>query len=107
MEYQEARWQSQLEHLEVPDEALTSRERPVGFVDGTEPIPTKDGVAEVKAGYQKRSQKTFSLIVLAITPSLVYLVTLCNQPREAWEALQKQFERDMLEHKLLLKKQYF
>ena len=30
MDYREARRRSQLEHLEVPDEALTSREGPVG-----------------------------------------------------------------------------
>ena len=72
-----------------------------------EPIPTKEVVAEVKADYQKRSQKAFSVIVLAITPSQLYLVTSCERPREAGEALQNQFKRDTPANKLLLKKQYF
>ena len=35
-----------------------------GFVDGTEPVLTEGVAAEVKANYLKRSQKTFSVIVL-------------------------------------------
>ena len=93
-------WKFQMKHL------LLTKDR-WGFVDGTDPIPAEAATAEVKADYRKRSQKSFSVIVLAITSSQLYLVTSCLQPREAWEALRDQFERDTLANKLLLKKLYF
>ena len=64
-------------------------------------------MAEVNVDYRNRSQKEFSVIVLATTSSQLYLVTSCEQPGEAWGALRNQFERDTLANKLLLKKQYF
>ena len=35
------------------------------------------------------------------------MVTSCEQPREAWEALRNNFERDTLANKLFLNKKYF
>ena len=93
-------WKFQMKHLLLAKDLW-------GFVDGTEPVPAADAAAEVRADYRKRSQKAFSVIVLAISTSQLYLVTSCEQPREAWEALRNQFERDTLANKLLLKKQYF
>ena len=78
-------WKFQMKHLLLVKDLL-------GFVDGTETITTKDAAAEAKVDYQKRSQKAFLVILLATTPSQLYLVTLCAQPREAWEALRNQFE---------------
>ena len=71
-------WKFQMKHLLLAKDLW-------GFVDGTEPIPTEAATEEVKADYRKRSQKAFSVIVLAITSSQLYLVTSCEQPREAWD----------------------
>ena len=93
-------WKFQIKHLLLAKDLW-------GLVDGTEPMPTEEASAAAKADYRKRSQKAFSVLVLAITPSQLYLVTSCERPKEAWDALRNQFERDTLANKLLLKKQYF
>ena len=49
----------------------------------------------------------FSTIVLAISPSQLYLITLNDRLKPAWDALCNHFERDTLANKPLLKKQYF
>ena len=53
--------------------------------------------------FQKKLQKAFSTIVLAITTPQLYLVTLL---REARDALHDHCERDALANKLFLKSQY-
>ena len=60
-----------------------------------------------EADFQKRSQKAFSTIVMPIISSQLYLITSCEEPADAWIALQDHFERDTLINKLILKKQYF
>ena len=47
------------------------------------------------------------MIVMAIYPSQLYLITSYKQPNPAWDALCGHFEKDSLANKLLLKKQYF
>ena len=42
----------------------------------------------------------------SVTPQL-FIVTLCERPKEAWDALRKHFERETLVNKLFMKKQYF
>ena len=71
-------WKFQMKHILLVKDLW-------GFVDGTEPIhvPTEAEVAEVKADYQKGSQKAFSVIALAITSSPLYLLTSCEQLKEA------------------------
>lgn len=90
-------WKFQMKHLLLAKGLW-------GVVDGTEE-PTEDAAA--CAEFQKKSQKAFSTVVLAISTSQLYLVTLYEQPREAWDALCNHFEGDMLANKLFLKKQYF
>ena len=46
-------------------------------------------------------------IVSAMVSARLYLVTLCEEPKQAWNALKNHFERETLANKLLLKKQYF
>ena len=47
------------------------------------------------------------MIVMAISSSQLYPVTLCESPTTAWTALKNHFERATLANKLLLKKPYF
>ena len=57
--------------------------------------------------FQSRLHKAFSTIVMAIDSSQLHLVTWCEEPKQASNALKKHFERETLANKLLLKKQYF
>lgn len=47
----------------------------------------QQAAAEVCAEFQKKSQKAFSTIVLAITATQLYLVTSCEQAKDALVAL--------------------
>ena len=47
------------------------------------------------------------IIVLAVSDELLYLITGCTSPKQAWDTLQKHFERDTLTNRLFLKKHYF
>ena len=44
---------------------------------------------------------------MAVSTAQLYLITSCEGPQQAWEALRNHFERDTLANKLLLKKRYF
>ena len=78
----------------------------LGYVDGTE-VLREDAKEEAGSEYQRHSQQASSAIVLTIRMSQLYLVTSCNTPKDAWDALQSHFKRGTLANKLLLKKQYF
>ena len=77
-----------------------------GLVNRTEALQDEAN-AQQQANYNKRSQKAFSTMVMAIGLSELYLVTLCKGPAAAWTALRNHFERETLVKKLMLKKQYF
>ena len=55
---------------------------------------------------QNRS-KAFSIIVMLIEPSQLYLITECTDPNEAWTILKKHYERNTVANKLFLKRTYF
>lgn len=90
-------WKFQMKHLLLAKGLW-------GVMDGTKE-PTEDAAA--RAEFQKKSQKAFSTVVLAISTFQLYLVTSYEQPREAWDTLCNHFECDMLANKLFLKKPYF
>ena len=77
-----------------------------GLAEGTE-VLGEDANDRAQADFQQKSLKAFSTIVLAISSSQLYLVTSCDSPKAAWDALRNHFERDTLANKLFLKKQYF
>ena len=92
-------WKFQMKHLLLAKELWR-------IVDGTE-VLAEDAGADARAAFGRRSQKAFSVIVLAINSSQLYLVTSSETPSAAWTALRNHYERDTLANKLLLKKQYF
>ena len=63
--------------------------------------------AEAQASYAKRREMAFSTLVLNVSTTLLYLITSCQTPKEAWTTLKGQFERNTLANKLFLKKKYF
>ena len=66
----------------------------------------EDATAE-RAKHRSESQKAFSVIAMSVSTSQLYLITSFEEPKEAWNALKKHFERETLANKLFLKKQYF
>ena len=77
-----------------------------GCVDGSEVLP-EDAAAPARAEFEKKEQRAFSTIALAISTSHLYLITSCEKPKNAWDMLRDHFERKTLANKIFLKKQYF
>ncbi len=50
------------------------------------------------------TESFYSLIVMSVSSSLLYFITSCELPNDAWDSLKKYFECDA--NKLWLKKQY-
>ena len=92
-------WKFQMKHLLLAKELW-------GMVDGTETL-AEDAATTARSEFQKKSQKAFSTLVLAIGTSQLYLVTSCETPKDAWDALRSHFERNTLANKLFLKKRFF
>ena len=70
-------WKFQMKHLLLANGLW-------GLVDETE-VLRHGATAQEEAEYNKRVQKAFSTIVLAISPSQLYL-TLYDRPQPAWDA---------------------
>ena len=71
------------------------------MVEGTEMLAA-DAAAAVWTKFQKKSQKAFSMLVLVIGTSQLYLVTSC-ETRDVWDALRSHFERNTLANKSFLR----
>ena len=97
-----------MDDIEIPDETSSVGERAVGpgRKKGTEVLQDKSTAQQI-GDFNKRSQKAFSTMVMAISLSQLYLVTSCDGPIGAWKTLRNHFECDTLVNRLLLKKQYF
>ena len=54
--------------------------------------------------FEKKSQKAFSTIVMAVSTLKLYLLTSCEQPKDAWDMLHNHFEHETLANKLFLKR---
>ena len=91
--------------MKVPNETLVTGKRTLGYVDGTEQLPGNANV-QTRSEFQKKSQRAFSTIFMAIDIPQLYLFTLYDRPKDAWDALRNHFERETLANKLFLKK-YF
>lgn len=87
-------WKFQMKHLLIAKEVWE-------HVDGSVQPPG------ARARHVKAQQKAMATLVMGISPNLIYLVTLCTTPKEVWDILKAQFERNTLANKLFLKRQYF
>jgi len=92
--------------VEIQIKHLLFARRLWGLVEGME-VLQEETTAQQIVDFNKRSQKAFSMMVMAISLSQLYLVTSCDGPIAAWRAMRNHFERDTLVNRLLLKKQYF
>jgi hypothetical protein len=93
-------WKFQMKHLLLAKGLFK-------YVDGSEDAPAETASAEAISKYVNDSQKAFSTLALAVSSELVYLISDCTKPDEAWARLQAHFERDTVANKLFLKKRYF
>ena len=75
-------------------------------MNGSE-VLSEDSSAQVRAEFEKKQQRAFSTIALAICSLQLYLITSYEKIKDAWDALCDHFERKTLANKLFLKKQYF
>ena len=91
-------WKFQMKHLLIAKEVWE-------HVDGTVQPPGEDEAA--LARHAKAQQKAMAALVMGISSNLIYLVTSCTTPKELWDTLKAQFERNTLANKLFLKRQYF
>ena len=77
-----------------------------GIVNGTETVPTEG--AEQQAVFAARKDKALAVIVLAVEPSLLYLMGADpTDPVVVWKALADQFQRKTWANKLELKRKLF
>ena len=72
-------WKFQMKHLLLAKGLW-------GFVDGSE-ILEDSASAQQKAEFNRKSQKAFSMIVMSISTNQLYLITSCEVPLDAWNAL--------------------
>ena len=91
-------WKFQMKHL-LMAKGLWN------LVDGSE-VLASEATAAATALFQSWLHKAFSTIVLAMDSAQLYLVTSCEEPEQAWNALKNHFEQETLANKLLLKKHY-
>ena len=75
------------------------------YIDGSA-VLAESATEEQRSKFKTEFQKAFSILVMAISTSQLYLITSNEEPKEAWDAFKKHFERETLVNKLLLKK-YF
>jgi len=90
-------WKFKLKHLLIAKELW-------GYVDGSIIEPEESASVQTKLDYTKKSSKAMSIIVLSVSDDLLYLITSCAEPKQAWGTLQQHFERDTLMNRLFLKK---
>ena len=82
------------------------REGVWGIVSETEAAPDGSN-AERLAKYNSRKDRALATIVLAIEPSLLYLLGDPQDPAEVWKKLSTQFQKKTWANKLILRKKLF
>ena len=64
--------------MEITNESFVIGKRTLDYVDGTE-VLAEDTNERTREDFQKKSQKAFSMIVMAVSTPKLYLVTSCEQ----------------------------
>jgi hypothetical protein len=62
------------------------------IVTGEEKAPGSSASGEAKQAYERRCDKAFSTLVLAINGELIYLIRECQTVQDAWSKLVNHFE---------------
>lgn len=77
-----------------------------GIVDGSETQPT-EAAATSTAEYLKRKNRALSTIVLAVSPSLLYLIGEPEDPRAVWMKLEGHFQSSSWANQFSLRKKLY
>ena len=86
---------SKLDDLEVSVAPLFNGKRIVEYVDGAA-VLAEGASAEAREKFKSEQQKAFSIVVMSVSSPLLYLITSCELPKDAWDTLKRHFERDTL-----------
>ena len=74
---------------------------------GTEEPPDRETDADKYAKFMSRRDKALATIVLAVDPSLLYLLGDPEDPAAVWKKLSGQFQKKTWANKLSLRKKLF
>ena len=83
--------------MEIPVEASFACQRLMEvlvYVDGSA-VLAEGATAEQRAKHQSESQKAFPIIAMSVNTSQLYLITSCEEPKEAWGVLKKHFREKL------------
>ncbi len=75
------------------------------IVSGTEDAPDGDGEAQRK--FLARKDRALAIIVVAVDPSLLYLLGDPEDPQAVWTKLEEQFQRKTWANKLQLRRKLY
>ena len=75
-----------------------------GIVSGTETAPE---LAAELAEFEIKRDKALATLVLAVDPSLLYLLGEPQDPKTVWDILQGQFQKKMWANKLCLRRKLY
>ena len=73
------------------------------IVSGTETLPEGEVTAKTHAKFQAKLDKALVIIVLAIKPSLLYLIGDPESPVRVWRKLADEFQKKTWANKLALR----
>ena len=77
-----------------------------GIVSGTEKL-ARDANADTRKKFEARKDRALAIIVLAVDPSLLYMLGNPEDPAEVWKKLEDQFQRKTWSNKLQLRRKLF
>ena len=77
-----------------------------GIVSGTETL-AEDASADTRKKFEARRDRALATVVLAVHPSLLYLLGNPEDPAEVWRKLEEQFQRKTWSNKLQLRRKLF
>ena len=72
-------WKFQLKHCLLAKDLWK-------YVDGSA-VLAEDATTEQQTKHRSESQKAFSVIAMSVATSQLYLITSCEEPKGAWDAL--------------------
>lgn len=77
-----------------------------GIVSGTEKL-ARDANADTRKKFEARKDRALAIIVLAVDPSLLYMLGNPEDPAEVWKKLEDQFQKKTWSNKLQLRRKLF
>ena len=77
-----------------------------GIVSGADEAPAEEQ-ADARKKFMARKDRALAIIVLAVDPSLLYLLGEPEDPQAVWRRLEEQFQRKTWSNKLQLRRKLY